>query len=431
MRRLPTEFLLRYAEDVIRARLNGRGNKKLVKPMIVGLYVTMKCNFRCTYCDDGSGNMYPHIPETRLDTAKTIQLMEILRKASPGMNITGGEPTVRGDIDEILKHVGRLRFCPVTFNTNAFLLDKHLSVLHHIDYLVVSLDSPDTHRSDMLIDVGRGGQTARVKKNIKLAQEYRREHKLKFDFIINSVVFPETIDDAWDIFEFCIENDFYWTPMPYIVGKYPNPGLVDNPRWHQLIDEAMRAKQRGVKIYGNMKALRTIREFSRFECYPTTHPIIYPDGSLHYPCSPLGLVAGNLLEIGDYYKAMKLGEEKHGPVPYCDARCHIGCYTEGSTAIMHPQEGLAEAWRFLRPRSHRKLTLQRPPRESEPTMPPPFSELRALPSLPADEIRKLRREGRLENDFTSRLRIKGDLDTKSIAAFIPLSEVKGLPVQAH
>lgn len=423
MRRLPYQFLLRYAGNVLHARYSRGPNKKLVKPMLAGFYVTMKCNFRCTYCDDGSGNMYPDIPEQRLNTAKTIEVLEILRRASPGLNITGGEPTVRGDIDEIFENIGRLGFCPVTFNTNAYLLDRHLSCLRHIDYLVVSLDSPDEVRSDDLINLSKGGQTERVKRNIQLAKDYRREHKLKFDFIINTVIFPETIDDAWDTFEFCLQNDFYWTPMPYIVGKYPCPGLVDNPRWQALIDEVSRAKRKGARVYGNMEVLRTIRDFKRFECYPTTHPIIYPHGDIFYPCAPLKMVAGNLLEVGDYYKAMALGEQRHGPIPYCDARCHVGCYTEGSTAISHPEEGIAEAFRFLVRWRKPEIELQRPERVNAP-MPPPFDELRALPSLPPDTIRKLRREGLLLNDWTSRVRVKGEED------FMPPIQLTREPVFA-
>jgi len=408
MRRLPYQFLLRYAGNVLHARYSRGPNKKLVKPMIAGFFVTMKCNFRCTYCDDGSGNMYPDIPEQRLSTAKTIEVLEILRRASPGLNITGGEPTLRGDIDEIFANVGRLGFCPVIFNTNAFLIDRHLACLPHIDYLVISLDSTHEGRSDDLINLPKSGQTQRVKRNIQFVKDYRREHKLKFDFIINTVIFPETIDDAWDVFEFCLENKFYWTPMPYIVGKYPNPGLVDNPRWQELIDEVARAKRKGARVYGNMEALRTIRDFKRFECYPTTHPIVHPHGDIFYPCAPLGMEAGNLLEIGDYYKAMEIGEQRHGPVPYCDARCHVGCYTEGSTAISHPEEGIAEALRFLLSRHKGKVELQRPERASSAAMPPPFDELRALPSLPPDKIRELRRRGLLVNDWTSRVRIKGE-----------------------
>lgn len=409
MRRLPHQFLMRYAANVLRAHFGRGPNQKLVKPMIAGLYVTMKCNFRCTYCDDGSGQMYPDIPEQRLSMAKTIEVLEILRRASPGLNITGGEPTVRPDIEEIFENIGRLGFCPVTFNTNAFLLDKHLPVLRNIDYLVISLDSAHEGRGDELINLSKGGQTARVKRNIELAKEYRREHKLKFDFIINTVIFPETIDDAWDVFEFCIENDFYWTPMPYIVGKYPCPGLVDNPRWQELIDEVSRAKRKGARVYGNMEALRTIRDFKRFECYPTTHPIVYPHGDIFYPCAPLNLVAGNLLEIGDYYKAMEQGERLHGIVPYCDSRCHVGCYTEGSIAITHPSEGISEAIRHLYPRPKQRAVLRRPERASDAqAMPPEFHTLRALPSLPPDKIRQLRRENLLEDDWTSRVRIRGE-----------------------
>jgi MoaA/NifB/PqqE/SkfB family radical SAM enzyme len=408
MRRIPYQFMFRFVENVIQARYGRGPNKKLVKPMVAGFYVTMKCNFRCTYCDDGSGNMYPDISEKRLNTARTIEVLEILRRASPGLNITGGEPTVRGDIDEIFENIGRLNFCPVTFNTNAYLLDKHLGTLHHIDYLVISLDSPDDARSDDLINLSKDGQTSRVKQNIELAKEYRREHKLKFDFIINSVIFPETIDDAWDVFEFCVKNDFYWTPMPYIVGKYPCPGLVDNPRWQQLIDEVARAKRKGARVYGNMEVLRTIRDFKRFECYPTTRPIVYPHGDIFYPCAPLNMVAGNLLDIGDYYKAMEIGEQKFGIIPYCDSRCHIGCYTEGSTAITHPSNGVIEAFRHLAPRFTKNIELHRPDRAQVRSMPPPFAELRALPSLPPDKIRELRRAGMLENDFTSNVRIRGE-----------------------
>ena len=84
MRRIPYQFIYRFFTNVLRARYSRGPNKKLVKPMFAGFYVTMKCNFRCTYCDDGSGNMYPDIPEQRLDTARTIEVLEILRRAWTG-----------------------------------------------------------------------------------------------------------------------------------------------------------------------------------------------------------------------------------------------------------------------------------------------------------------------------------------------------------
>jgi hypothetical protein len=38
---------------------------------------------------------------------------------------------------------------------------------------------------------------------------------------------------------------------------------------------------------------------------------------------------------------------------------------------------------------------------------PTREHFRALPSLPADEVRRLRRDGRIEDDFSTRLRIRG------------------------
>lgn len=198
--------------------------------------------------------------------------------------------------------------------------------------------------------------------------------------------------------------------MPYIVGKYPCPGLLDNPRWQELIDEVVRAKQHGARIFGNVTALLTIRDFKRFECYPTSHPVIYPQGEIHYPCLPLNKLAGNLLEIGDYYKTMQIGEQKHGPIPFCDSRCHVGCHTETSTAISDPKEGVMEAIRYLLGSPKRAFVLRRPQHVDSP-MPPPFAELRQLPSLPPNTIRRLRREGMIENDWTSRLRINGLANT--------------------
>jgi hypothetical protein len=91
MRKVPFEFLSRYVGNIFAARLGGGRNKKLVRTMTAGLYLTVKCNFRCTYCDGGSGNMYRDIPDHRLDTAETLRVLEIMRECSPGLDITGGE----------------------------------------------------------------------------------------------------------------------------------------------------------------------------------------------------------------------------------------------------------------------------------------------------------------------------------------------------
>jgi hypothetical protein len=104
---------------------------------------------------------------------------------------------------------------------------------------------------------------------------------------------------------------------------------------------------------------------------------------------------------------MRRGVEKFGEIPYCDSRCHVGCYMEPSTLISHPEEAVLWFKEFFLPPPKKLPPLRKPAPQEKRVLPPPFCTLRSLPSLPVEEVRRLRREGRLENDFTSLLRVKG------------------------
>ncbi len=401
MRRTPIPFVKRLFGNAIRARLS---DDKMSKPLVASLYITTKCNFRCTYCDDGTGTLYPDVPEThRMETEQAKQVISIMAKVTPGFNVTGGEPTMRKDIVELYEHIHAQGFYPITLNTNASLLERYKKVMHYIDWLVVSVDAVNPERFDELIDVGKGGQAVKVMANLEMSREYKKEHKLPFETMINSVITPETIDDAWEVFEYCIANRYMWSPMGHVNGKYPNAGLIDNPRWVELMNEVIRAKKQGAWVYGNLRSLRIMRDFTRYECYPTTRPIVYPNGDLLYPCGPFQTRAANLLEVGDYQKALTIGINKHGPVPVCDNRCHVGCYSEASTLIEQPSLMVMEAARWLSP--YKYVTINKPARHA-PMVPPKMNDFRDLLALPPEEIREMRAQGRLENDFTSRIRIR-------------------------
>ncbi len=412
MRKVPVHTILHYLRALLKTHLIQRfaKNKKLTAPQLAIFQPTMKCNFRCTYCDDGSGNMYPYLPEkNRMSTAETKRALELIREASPAISVSGGEVTLRPDVVELFEHMDKIGFAPIGMNTNAYVLDKYIKVLHHIDYLIVSMDSLDHARMDELIDLEKPGQTAKVLENLELAVKYKQEHNLKFDIILNTVIFPETIQDAWDVFEYCNEHGFYWSPMPHVNGKYPNPGLVDNPAYMELLGEVIRVKKKGGKIFGSVIGHDISRNFKRFECYPTFRATVFPNGDVFYPCAPLDQRAANILETGSYEKAIQIGEEKYGPIPYCDNRCHISCYLEGSLLISHPFAGAKEALTFILA-SRKKVKINRPPKEKVHHLPPPFHELRKMPSLPPELVRQYRSEGRFTNDFTSRIRLTGQPD---------------------
>src|SRR5712664_1179829 len=72
---------------------------KVVAPYAVTFYVTHKCNLACSYCTQKE----PDVFSEELGTADTIRLLRKIRKESDSIVITGGEPTLRGDIEQIVQ----------------------------------------------------------------------------------------------------------------------------------------------------------------------------------------------------------------------------------------------------------------------------------------------------------------------------------------
>lgn len=120
------------------------------------LSVTDKCNLRCSYCMPAEGMSW-------LQRASLMSVDEIVRIIRIGyedlgigeLRLTGGEPLVRRDLEEIVDGVKRA--CPdlpVSMTTNAIGLDRRARGLHDagMDRINVSLDSLDP---DIFADLTR------------------------------------------------------------------------------------------------------------------------------------------------------------------------------------------------------------------------------------------------------------------------------------
>src|ERR1700736_1781934 len=70
---------------------------KVVAPYAVTFYVTHKCNLACSYCTQKE----PDVFSDELPTRETIALLKRIRKETDSIVFTGGEPTLRADIEEV------------------------------------------------------------------------------------------------------------------------------------------------------------------------------------------------------------------------------------------------------------------------------------------------------------------------------------------
>src|SRR3954468_17259924 len=110
--------------------------------------VTDRCNFRCTYCmpKEVFGHDYRF-----LDRKELLDFDEITRVARAAValgvrkiRLTGGEPLVRRDIEQLIGMLSTLD-AEVTLTTNASLLPRKAQALKDagLDRITVSLDSMD------------------------------------------------------------------------------------------------------------------------------------------------------------------------------------------------------------------------------------------------------------------------------------------------
>ena len=142
--------------------------------------LTDKCNFRCTYCmPDEQMNF---MDDGRLMTAsEVIDLATVFRELGvEKVRLTGGEPTLRKDLSDIVRGLARMGLTP-SMTTNGALLHRHLDELQGqgVRDLNISIDSLQREK---FLRISQRDQLDRVLQNIVEAS--RRGFKLKLNTVL-------------------------------------------------------------------------------------------------------------------------------------------------------------------------------------------------------------------------------------------------------
>lgn len=119
--------------------------------------VTYRCNLHCEYCGFTMMPNYINAEQKsigkEMSTQEIKEIFRILNKLNvQRINISGGEPLIRDDIDKILEKASFYKF-KITLTTNGILVPEHLNILKNIDFLIISIDG-DKNTNDTL--KGRG-----------------------------------------------------------------------------------------------------------------------------------------------------------------------------------------------------------------------------------------------------------------------------------
>ncbi len=315
-----------------------------LRPLMFSYYLTHRCNLNCRYCCDGDGKRFneDRIPE--LNTNDVKRLLAVLREAGDTLDVTGGEPMLRDDLEEILAYARSLRFRTV-LNTKGIGIADRPRILEFTDVLVLSLDTLNpTLLAELL---GRPEATARqVLAALEFALSFRRNREIKI--VLSAVATPDNIDEVRQSLDFALRNSCGFQISPEIVGTTVHPDLRDNASYRKLMEDVIEAKRNRRGVLGVPDYLLGVADFRRFRCHPMLMPVIRPDGRMYYPCLEWKQAEINLLETGDYFESLRLARMRFGEIPKCQDCCHIFCHMALSLLQRRPISALGELkhWSF-------------------------------------------------------------------------------------
>lgn len=112
------------------------------KPQHAQWLVTRKCNYRCVGC-----NVWKEQDERELSAAEIKKGMDILKDVGVvELVISGGDPLLRPDIEEIIDYATD-RFITTVYD-NGSMAAKKVDALRKADFVAISIDSLDEAKND-------------------------------------------------------------------------------------------------------------------------------------------------------------------------------------------------------------------------------------------------------------------------------------------
>ena len=340
------------------------------KPGKLRLAVTRQCNSRCLMCNIWQQNGQGHADGGELSLEEYDQLFSTNRVYLSRLNhlsLTGGEPTLRPDLLELVELIGRHHpGIALNLNTNAFnqepLMDfvKQAVNLTRRLTVMVSLDGMgDSH------DQVRGvrGAFERTMRSLEALLEFRQAGG-KIRLAINHVFTPCNYQDYDAVFQYCHDNNLGLTSIVMQQGKsFANEGLdlsLGDPAAKHLIEvfERRIAENGRTMELKDIEVLEQLRGMRRdYRCWAGKALLLIDEQGGVYPNAgcPEDWRFGNVRQHD--YNLVKLLRTKHAAQVFKQVKecrkCRLAC--EILTTLRGPEAlaGYGKLRRYAKANNHR------------------------------------------------------------------------------
>lgn len=263
-------------------------------PLALTHHITSRCNARCKICDLWKRN---YEFQNDLSKDEIISMLNSARKAGIiSYTVFGGEPLLRKEIPEILHYAKKLGMLTSLITNGCFLTEKCDSIIHNVDYLIVSLDSHDELHDEMR---GLDNLLERAVAGIKKCHG-------KTNILINSVITKLNLDKIEGLLELSKKLDVSITFEPMAVYDGYNNDLQPSPaEMKQAFDLIIKYKKSGYRVGNSYTYLKNFSNPRKYVCHaPKVYIKVDADGRI-YSCK--GQSWGNITEreFADVFKDEK------------------------------------------------------------------------------------------------------------------------------
>ena len=286
-------------------------------PFLAHIIPTRRCNLACTYCNEFDDFSQPVL----LDEMK--KRLDILAEMGTSIiTISGGEPLLHPELDEIIRHIRRRRMIAGLI-TNGFLLNqKRIEELNRagLEHLQISIDN--TKPDDVSLK-----SLKTLDGKLELLAKYAY-----FQVNINSVLGSGVKDpeDAWKIAHRAV--DLGLTSTVGIIHDHNGQLKPLGPREIEIFEEIMSLSKRSFSRFNDFQHSVARGKAHNWRCRSGSRYLyICEDGLVHWCSQQRGYPGIPLAQYTPEMRHREFYTDK-----YCAPMCTVSCVQ---------QVGMLDNWR--------------------------------------------------------------------------------------
>lgn len=278
-RAITTRYALQISQALVKVHLFKR---KI--PFFLGWNLTFRCNLKCRYC-----GVHDADKGAELSTAEVVTRLDALwNLGTRWVTFSGGEPLLRNDIGNIVKHA-KTRGYQVYISTNGWLIPDRAAALEWVDHVNLSLDGDRTIHDEI-----RGsGSYDRTIEAIGVCKEAQVPVSLQCVLSSNNLDSIEALLDTAEKHETLVK--FQPAVKCLDSSAKPNPIAPQTAPYREAMQNIIELKKRGAPIHNSLASLRHLAH------WPDPTPIWCIARSMSFTIEPDGsFLACHQAQIGNY-----------------------------------------------------------------------------------------------------------------------------------